>query len=344
MSGIGLGHAALAFLAATVYYLGFIIFKMSASRMPPLRGGRPFNVLRRMLTDWAWLAGLVVLLIGMVYQVLAFQDLPLSVAQPIFASSLILLLGFAAIYFGERLSRREWASVALFGVATVLVGLSSGPQHKMAETIAPVTTMLAVAAPALLVATVVWILGDRKSKGRHARRLAGVAYGIGAGACFGMAEVCLKGVAAVYSAHGSVTAVFATPYPYLIVVMTAIALAQLQIALQRCRISIVTAVLTVIAKTQLVITGTVVYGEAWPHDPILLGLRSSGFILALVALALFPQHEESRGPVGSPNTARTRPDTMSLRPPAAGPLAAGSPARSAGERGAVAVARRVSSR
>lgn len=294
MSGIGLGHAALAFLATTVYYVAFVIFKMAATRMPRLRGSRPFNVLRHMLTDWAWWSGVVVLLIGMVYQIQAFRSLPLSVAQPLFASSLIGLLAFAAIYFGERLSAREWLSVALFGGATVLVGLSSEPEQKLTQKIAPLTTILAVAAPALLVAVLVWIVGDRRSNGRHARRIAGVAYGVGAGACFGVAEVGIKGVAAVYSQTGSVTAVLHTPHPYLIVVMAGVALAQLQIALQRCRISIITSVLTVIAKTQLVITGTLVYGEAWPRDPMLLGLRTAGFTLALTALVLFPRHEKPR--------------------------------------------------
>jgi drug/metabolite transporter (DMT)-like permease len=299
VSGIGLGHAALAFLATTVYYVAFIIFKMAATRMPPLRGSRPFNVLRHMLTDWAWWSGVMVLLIGMVYQVQVFRSLPLSVAQPLFASSLIGLLAFAAIYFGERLSSREWLSVALFGGATLLVGLSSESEQKLTEKIAPVTTILAVAAPALLVAVLVWIVGDRRSNGRHARRIAGVAYGVGAGACFGMAEVGIKGVAAVYSETRSVTAVLNTPHPYLIVVMAGVALVQLQIALQRCRISIITSVLTVIAKTQLVITGTLVYSEAWPRDPMLLGLRTAGFTLALAALVLFPRHEGPRPSVAS---------------------------------------------
>lgn len=302
MSGIGPGHAALAFLATTVYYVAFIIFKMAATRMPPLRGSRPLNVLWRMLTDWAWLAGVVVMLIGMIYQIQAFRSLPLSVALPIFASSLILLLAFAGIYFGERLSPREWLSVALFVTATLLIGFSSESSRTLAQTAAPMTTVLAVAAPALLVAVFVWIVGDRRSSGRHARRLAGVAYGIGAGACFGVAEVSVKGVAAVYAGTGSISAVLATPHPYLILVMAGVALAQLQIALQRCRLSVITSVLTVIAKTQLIITGTLVYGEAWPHDPALLGLRTAGFTLALAALMLFPRHEEPR-----PNAVPYRP-------------------------------------
>ena len=43
MNGIGLQQAVPAFIATTVYYLGFVIFKLSAERMPPLRGGRPFT-------------------------------------------------------------------------------------------------------------------------------------------------------------------------------------------------------------------------------------------------------------------------------------------------------------
>lgn len=310
MNDVDLGHAVLALLATSIYYIAFIVFRMSAARMPGLRGSRPFQVAFHMLTDWVWLAGGLILFVGLAYQVVAFSAMPLSVAQPIFAVSLVFLVLYAVLVLGERMTGREWVSIALFGVATVLIGLSSGSAtgigatdtDTLSETVAAPIKIIAVSAPAVLVAALVWLIGDRRSDGRHARKLAGVAYGIGAGACAGLAEAGILGIAAVYDHQHSVPAVLQSPYPYLTVGMAAIALGQLQVALQRCRLAIVASVLTVIGRTQLVISSTVLFGEAWPHEAAPFALRASGFTLALVALTTFPRHEQP-GPADSPDPA-----------------------------------------
>ncbi|MGW3773953.1 DMT family transporter [Actinomadura verrucosospora] len=296
--GHDLGYAALALLATTVYYIAFLVFRVSARRMEPLRGSRPFRVARLMLTDPVWLGGGLLLFLGLGYEVVAFSAVPLAVAQPVFALGLVLLVAFAAGVLGERLSLREWASVALFVLATGLIGLSAtteGEPHAdatLAGTLARPWTMLAVCAPAVIVAALVWLVGDRRAGGRHARRLAGVAYGIGAGACAGLAEAGIRGISLVYQDTGSARAVLESPYPYLTIGLAAIALGQLQVALQRCRIAIVAVVLTVIGRTYLVLSSTVLFDEQWPRDTAPFALRAGGFALALAALALFPRYED----------------------------------------------------
>jgi drug/metabolite transporter (DMT)-like permease len=296
--GHDLGYAALALLATTVYYIAFLVFRVSARRMEPLRGSRPFRVARLMLTDPVWLGGGLLLFLGLGYEVVAFSALPLAVAQPVFALGLVLLVAFAVRFLGERLSLREWASVALFVLATGLIGLSATSEGELRAdatltgTLARPWTMLAVCAPAVVVAALVWLVGDRRADGRHARRLAGVAYGIGAGACAGLAEAGIRGISILYQDTGSARAVLESPYPYLTIGLAAIALGQLQVALQRCRIAIVAVVLTVIGRTYLVLSSTVLFGEQWPRDTAPFALRAGGFALALAALALFPRYEE----------------------------------------------------
>ncbi|MEO3825121.1 DMT family transporter [Actinomadura sp. B10D3] len=306
--GHDLGHAALALLATTVYYIAFLVFRISARRMEPLRGSRPLRVARLMLTDPVWLGGGLLLFLGLGYEVVAFSAVPLAVAQPIFAVSLVFLVAFAVRFLGERLSAREWASVALFVLATMLIGLSAtgeGEPHAdatLARTLARPWTMIAVCAPAVIVAALVWLVGDRRAGGRHARKLAGVAYGIGAGACAGLAEAGIRGISIVYQDTGSIRAVMESPYPYLTLGLAAIALGQLQIALQRCRVAIVAVVLTVIGRTYLIVSSTVLFGEQWPRETEPFALRTGGFVLALTALLLFPRYEEPR-PAAVPSAA-----------------------------------------
>ena len=304
--GHDLGYAALALLATTVYYLAFLVFRISARRMEPLRGNRPVRVARLMLLDPIWLGGGLLLFLGLAYEVVAFSAMPLTVAQPIFAVSLVLLVAFAVGVLDERLSAREWSSVALFVLATVLVGLSAtdeGTLHADATLTGTLTspwTMLAVCAPAVLVAGVVWLVGDRRAGGKHARKLAGVAYGIGAGACAGLAEAGIRGISIVYEDTGSVRAVLESAYPYLTLVLAALALVQLQIALQRCRVAIVAVVLTVIGRTYLIVSSTVLFGEDWPRETAPFALRAGGFVLALLALATFPRYEAPGAAVETP--------------------------------------------
>ncbi|MFC5746473.1 DMT family transporter [Actinomadura rugatobispora] len=296
--GRDLGYAALALLSTSAYYVAFLVFRIAAGRMPPLRGSRPFHAAWHMVTDPVWFSGGLILFLGLAYQVVAFTAMPLSVAQPIFAISLVFLVVYAVWFLGERLNGREWFSVALFVLATVLIGLSSGSERPLeaeatlVETLKAPWLMLAVMAPALVVAAMVWLVGDRRAGGRHARKLAGVAYGIGAGACAGLAEAGIRGISLVYEDTGDLVSVLVSPYPYLTVGMAGLALIQLQIALQRCRVAIVATVLTVIGRAYLVLSSIVLFGEDWPQDMGPFLLRAGGLTLALIALASFPRYEE----------------------------------------------------
>lgn len=300
--GSDLGYAALALIATTVYYISFIIFRASARRMEPLRGSRPFRVARLMLTDPVWLGGGLLLFLGLGYEVVAFSAMPLAVAQPIFAVALVLLIGYAVWFLGERLSIREWTSVALFVLATMLIGLSATEEGDLRAdatllgTLARPWTMIAICAPAVLIAALVWLVGDRRASGRHARKLAGVAYGIGAGACAGLAEAGIRGISIVYQETGSLQAVLQSAYPWLTIGLAAIALGQLQVALQRCRVAIVAVVLTVIGRSYLLLASSVLFGEDWPREAGPFLLRACGFVLALLALVLFPRYEQAPDP------------------------------------------------
>lgn len=290
----------LALMATLIYYLAFIVFRVSANRMPLLRGTQPFRLLRYTYTNWLWLSGVIVLLTGVVVQVKALTLLPLSVAQPIFVASLVFILFYAAVFFRERLTGREWGSLGVFGLATVIVGISNGRHEVLTTSVAGPVMLATVVVPGVLICVAVLVVGDRRTFGRHTRPLAGVAYGIGSGLSLGISELSLKGVAAIYNTHGLADAAYGTPYSYVAVGMAVLGLAQLQIGFQRCRLSVVVAVFTVTAKTQLVFLGPLLYKESWPTDRLLLLLRFGGLAMALVALMMFPRHEAEVEPLAVP--------------------------------------------
>ncbi len=311
-----LGAIGAALLGTSVYYAAFLVFRNAARRMPPLRGGRPVHAAWSMVTDWVWFTGGLLLFVGLAYEVIAFSALPLAIAQPFFSVSLVLLLVYATLFLGERLSAREWTSVALFGVATVLLGLSGGGGDSTdLDSRAPgVWQLLVVVIPPLVISGLVWLVGDRRRDGRHARPLAGVAYGIGAGVCSGVAEAGIRGIAAVWADRGTLEALLVSPYPYLTLGMAGIALIQLQIALQRCRVSIVATLITVTGRTMLVLCGPVLFGESWADGLVPTLLRVGGFSLTLLAIALFPRHEMPRPSVAPRYGQRRQREQTAYRP------------------------------
>jgi multidrug transporter EmrE-like cation transporter len=277
-----------AFAATALYYLGFAIFKVAADRAEPLRVNRILHLVWHVLSDWIFLAGLCLVLGGLSLQIVALSKVPLSVAVPIFVSGLVPLLVIAVVFFGERLTLREWISLLLIAAAILLIALSIGsPPPIKAISVAP-WKLAAVVVPALALPFLVMPFGDHRPDGRHARRVSGIAYGISAGLPVGCAELAIKGWS-VSHAHG--LEILHTPYPYVTVLAAALGFGILQLGFQRARVSIVATVMTITAKTYLLLVGTMLYGEPWPDDRGRVALRVLGFGVAATAVLLFPRHD-----------------------------------------------------
>ncbi|ACY97102.1 MULTISPECIES: hypothetical protein [Thermomonospora] len=290
-----------AFAATGLYYVAFAIFKVAADRMEPMRGHRILHMTWVILSSWIFLGGLVLLLGGLVLQILALSELAISVAVPIFVSGLVPLLLIALTVFGERLRAREWASLGLIAAAMLLLALSIGnPAPINAAEVEPWKLAVAVIPP-LTVPLMLMIFGDYRPDGRHARPVTGIAYGMSAGFPIGTAELAIKG-------WGDTIAdlqFLRTPYPYLAVVAAALGLGIIMVGYQRCRVSIVTTVMTISAKTYLLVVGTVLYGEPWP-DAGQAVLRILALALAIYALLLFPRHDDRQRPAAAAEPAASQ--------------------------------------
>ncbi|MGI5207913.1 EamA family transporter [Spirillospora sp. CA-108201] len=279
---------AAAFSATGLYYLGFAVFKLAADRMPAVRGNRIPHMVWTIVSNWVFLIALGVVLGGLGLQILALRNLPLSTAVPIFMSGIVPLLLIALVFFGERLTSREWLSLVLIGAAILLLTASLRGDEPIGSADAPLWRIAAVVAPAVLVPVLILVLGDHRPDGRHARPVTGIAYGLSSGFPVGTAELAIKGWSD--DAHATGPRIAATPWPYLTVLAAAIGFGIMVMAFQRCRVSIVATVMTVSAKTYLLAMGTFLYAEPWPQDVVHSAMRLGALALGAIAVLQFPRH------------------------------------------------------
>ncbi|MFB4318357.1 hypothetical protein [Actinomadura sp. 21ATH] len=310
-----------AFAATGLYYIGFAVFKLAADRMERLRGDRVFHIARVILSSGVFLGGLALVLGGLGLQILALRELSLGIAVPIFMSGVLPLLVIAMVFFGDRLTAREWLSLLLIAAAAGLITASIGNPPPIRAADVPGWQLAVVVTPALLVPLLLLLTGESRPDGRHARPITGIAYGLGAGVPIGTAELSIKG----WSDAGIGADSLATPYPYVTVVSAVIGFGILMLAFQRCRVSIVAAVMTVTAKAHLLVTGTLLFGEPWPGDAPHFAMRMGALLLAALALLQFPRHRPVAGPPEA-GSGRPGPGPDPFGRPAHERFAAGRPA------------------
>ncbi|MFD0687571.1 DMT family transporter [Actinomadura fibrosa] len=279
---------AAAFSATGLYYLGFAVFKLAADRMAPLRGNRIPHMVWTIVSNWIFLLALALVLGGLTLQIIALGDLPLSTAVPIFMSGVVPLLLIAMVFFGERLTAREWLSLVLIGAAILLLTASIRGNQPISSADVPLWKIAIVVGPAVLVPVLILLLGDYRPDGRHARPVTGIAYGLSSGFPVGTAELAIKGWSD--DRHATDLRILTTPYPYLTVLAAAVGFGIMVMAFQRCRVSIVATVMTVSAKSYLLTMGTFMYGEPWPQDGGRSAMRLGALALGAIAVLLFPRH------------------------------------------------------
>lgn len=282
--------------AHVIYLIGFSIFKATGGDLPALTARRPFQAAGRLVTSLPWLVGLTTVLSGTVVAAFAVDTAPVAVLLPTYACGLLLLGVVGVAGFGERLSSRETRALGLVLGTLVLLSLpvargfgevesrgASAPPSPAAWSFT-LAVLMSILLPLWL-----FCMRDRKVEGRHARRITGVAYGIGAGVLLGTAEV--MGIGMIPYVPDDALGLLATPYPYLFVLAGGLGLGLLHIGLQERRLIIVVAVMNVVGKLHLIVTSALLFGERWPADPVWLGLFLAGMGLALYTVLLLPRHE-----------------------------------------------------
>jgi hypothetical protein len=107
----------LAMVATVVYNLGFIVEKRALGRLPALEAHHVPRLARTLFTAPAWLAGFLLICGGLVLQLLVLSLEPLTVAQPLQVSGVVVTILFSRLLLHERLGRAELACIGVIAVA-----------------------------------------------------------------------------------------------------------------------------------------------------------------------------------------------------------------------------------
>jgi drug/metabolite transporter (DMT)-like permease len=307
-----------ALIATTAYHLGLILEKRALARLPAIDARHALRLLRILLTAPAWLAGFGLMLCGFGLQVIALTHAPVSVVQPVLGSGVVILLVLSRIVLRETLKRLELACVLAMAAAIVVIALSAAGAAGHVGHEASGGLLAAVALPACAVAVGLGASALRpRPSGRHRMPSIGVSYAVASGLFYGVATLAIKAMAGSVGQHGGIDAslllaIAASPYPYVTVACSALGMLIFQTGLQRCRVSIVGPVSNITGSVFFIVAGTWLFGEWLPADPVRLGLRLAGIVLAGAVVVLLsrrpPQEVEEPADVVTAATAERADD------------------------------------
>jgi drug/metabolite transporter (DMT)-like permease len=114
-----------ALVAAICYGVASTMQAVAARGTRDDRQGVDPRLLIRLLGQWRYLSSLGLDVIGLVAQVNALRTLPLFLVQAAMAASIAVTALLATRWFGIRLSRTEWASVAVVCAGLAMLGAAA---------------------------------------------------------------------------------------------------------------------------------------------------------------------------------------------------------------------------
>jgi hypothetical protein len=285
---------AAALLANVLYSTGFVLEKRALTAMPSVSVRNPARLLRQVLGSPLWIGGSLALAAGFGAQLAVYRTLPIAAAQGIFVSGLVLLLLLSSALLGEETSGRERYAVGAILLALLMVVLSLSENSDTVGRGAPAPLVLTVCLPSLAAGLWLYSSAERRAKHRHRMPTAGVEYGVAVGLLYGVSSLAIKGVSSYLTTQGlggAVVDLLRSPYPYLLMFTGAFGLIMSQAALQRCRASLIVPVCTTVTSLFTAVLGTLAFGEALPDEPVRLGLRIAGTVLAVTVLLAMPKHD-----------------------------------------------------
>jgi drug/metabolite transporter (DMT)-like permease len=292
----------LTLVATSAYNSGLILEKRALEQMPSIDIRRIFDFIRSLLSTPEWLCGFALILIGLGCQFVVLSIEPLTIAQPLLAGGVAIVLLLSRVMLRERLGSGALWCLAALAVSVVLLSMSAGSGSGGAGRYANILSVAAVAVPSVLLALAIYRTAARAAARRHRAPVTGVAFGLGTGVMYGVAALGIKGLSGVFVQHMPLVhravAAAESPYLYMLGCCALAGFALFQAALQRCRASIVVPVNNIAGSVYFVMIGSWLFHEHLPTDPVRLALRVGGIVAASSVLILLPKQASTSAPAG----------------------------------------------
>jgi drug/metabolite transporter (DMT)-like permease len=239
-------------------------------------------LLLRALRQWRYLVGIGLDGLGFVLQVAALRLVPIYVVAAAIAASLAVTAIVAAWVLSTRLSRVEWAAVAVVCASLAMLGLAAGPEGSGHG---PPHLGWAL----LVIVAVVFVAGA--AAGRLGDRTRALVLGLGAGAGFGVVEIAVR---LIDSIDLTKAAFYTNPAVYAVIAGGLAGFLLLTSALSRG--SVTTAVAGMVVGETV---GPALVGVVWLGDQTRAGLGwlvVAGFVVAVFATLALSRFGEAPEP------------------------------------------------
>lgn len=244
---------ALSLAAALCFAAASVLQHQAASVTSAGKGTRGGLLLvLRLLMRPRWLAGIVADAAGYGLQVLALDNGPLALVQPLLAGGLLFALLFNVSTRGRGMRKRDWvaagttaAGLAVFVIVGAPKGSAQGPDDPAWGTFA----LLTAAAVAGIV-----VLSQRQGKAAKAALLAGAA-----GVAFALSAALTKQTLAEF--HRGLGHMLVTGYPWGLIVVGGCGMVLVQTAFQAGPLAASLPTLTLTEPVFAALAGAVLFGE-----------------------------------------------------------------------------------
>ncbi|HEU0101343.1 MAG TPA: hypothetical protein VFR07_03410 [Mycobacteriales bacterium] len=234
----------------------------------------------RLARQPVFLASLALNLIGFGLHVVALQSLPLFLVQAVIAACVAVTALLSVRFFGARLSRWQWLSVALVVLGLALLGPTAETNEEVVGGNGEAMVLLA----AVLVAGLLSVAAARLPRSAvpvTLGLLAGVAYGVVA-------------LAARLLPDLSIGALLTTPASYVLAVAGAVAFLLYSTAMQRGSVTTTTAALVITQTAVPALVGVLLLGDRVQEGQAPVAV--AGFLLALGGALGLARFESSPHP------------------------------------------------
>jgi drug/metabolite transporter (DMT)-like permease len=263
---------------AFVSILGFLYKHRGAVESPPIEWRRPVRSSLTLFRSKWYAIGMVIAFGSWGFHVAALSLAPISVVQSVIAGGLVLLTVLADRLFGFTVDRREWIGVGLTAAGLAFLAATmegtADSRHSSYD-----AGTLAIYIAVFTIAGVIFAAAARPA-------IAGTMLALSTGLIWGASDVAIKAL----SDHTDLgfPGVLFHPLAAVILIWSLAGLVVSGKSLQEGKAVPVIAVTSASANVVTIASGSIVFGEPLPHDPLALIVRLLAFVLVIGAAALTP--------------------------------------------------------